>query len=371
MSKYGYSLDVGEELEKELQEVESRISQYGKVKASKKEESEEDPLFGLDDEEPEDKKETKKHERKEKDKKSDKRESKDSAKKSPVKIRVERAEKEPQKRVKLEVYDEKKEQSKKPHPAAAQNISKGKVQDSHSTPQPQSQVKAEDLLKESDEGTDWVTAIVWIAVVLLAGYFVWSYIQQPTGATDLTQCAENTATAQGIKALTLEKEENADVRILLRDALTTPNINEARTYYTRASCGKTENCTTKPNVFITRETLTALGVGNPEKCREVDEVIACDNGLVVEGATATLNNKAPHSITIVRKGTGKTTEYKDDALESATIFEGKEGLQSITYPRELEGSTAVRMFTRDTLKGTGYTITYESANPRIVGYTVE
>ncbi|MBI4140132.1 hypothetical protein HY483_04185 [Candidatus Woesearchaeota archaeon] len=368
MSKYGYSLDVGEELEKELQEVESRISQYGKVKGSKKEESEEDPLFGLDDEEPEDKKESKKTERK--DKKSERKESREPLRKTPVKIKVERSEREPQKRVKLEVYDEKKEQSRKLRPTT-QNITKAKVQSGHNTSQPQSSVKAEDLIKDSDEGTDWVTAIVWIAVVLLAGYFVWSYIQQPTGATDYTQCAENTITVQGLKFLTLEKESNADVRILLRDALTTPNINEARTYYARASCGTTENCTTKPNVFVTKETLTMLGVRSPEKCREVDEIIACDNGLVVEGETATLNNNAPHSVTIVRKGIGKTTEYKDDALESATIFEGKEGLQSIIYPRELEGSTAVRMFTRDSLKDTGYTITYESANPRIVGFTVE
>ena len=287
-------------------------------------------------------------------------------KKSTPKIRVERLEKEPIQRVKLQTYTIKKEQEKKER--------KEKREVTHTSPVSETSNEksnhAQELVEQADdEGTDWVTTIVWIAVILLAGYFVWSYLQPVNAPYDGTQCAINLLSQSGT-TLNIEKEKNTDVRILIRDALSTPNLNEARTYYTRASCGDEQECNKSASVVITPESLTSLGITKAEKCRRADNVIVCDNGLIIDGATATIGNKAVHMISIVNKGVGTTTTYVETALQSASVYEGKEGLQSITYPRELEGSTAVRMYTRDTLEDTSYKITYESENPRIVGYTI-
>lgn len=367
MSKYGYSLDVGDELEKELQEVESRISQYGKVgKGAKKEDSEEDPLFGGEDEEDID---DEKEERKRSDKKTKERKEEKHTKKIIPKIKVERSEKEkpehPQK-VRLQTYTVKKEQEKD------KKERKEKRETQQATPNQTFTEKtpAQELIEQSEEGTDWVTGIVWIAVIILAGYFVWSYFQPIEKTTDVTQCAITTLSQNNITTLNVETEKNSDVRLLIRDALTTPNLNEARTYYAKATCGEEQNCTKNTAIMITPNSLTTMGITTPENCRKADDVIVCDNGLIVDGTTATIGNKAVHTVTIINKGKGTTATYAETALQSASVYEGKEGLQSITYPRELEGSTIIRMYTRETLEGTGYTITYESANPRIVGYTL-
>jgi len=376
MSKYGYSLDVGDELEKELQEVESRISQYGKVgKSTKKETPEEDPLFGGDDEDEteEDTKEERKRPDKKQEKQREKKEEIKTTRKNPQKIKVERLEKEklehPQK-VRLQTYTVKKEPEKKEKKEVKTSQHGTTTHSTHTTRQEEKVEHAQELLEQEEE-TDWVTRIVWIAVILLAGYFVWTYIQ-PSGVTvDGLQCAINTLSQNGlILPLNIEKETNADIRITLRDALTTPNMNEARTYYAKAVCGTEQNCTKSATILITPESLTTLGITTPQKCKQADNIIVCDNGLIIDGTTATLGNKAIHTANIVKKGVGTTTKYTETALQSTSVYEGKEGLQSITYPRELEGSTIIRMYTRDTLEDTGYQITYETENPRIVGYTI-
>ena len=394
MAKYGYSLDVGEELEKELEEVESRITQYGKVKKSDDDDGDDitvDPLFGdeetptksrrdekdeLADDDPEDdlpkmkkyqnspKKAPKKEEewkelkelkapvhKKEATKtKTTKEPSKEPSREPAKKIKVERAVEKP-----VILRTEKKEERKQ---KTKQSIEPPIVE-----PQPIVQAVP-------DEGTDWVTVGVWIAVLLLAGYFAWSFFQPVSASSDATQCA--VTSAGNFSALVLEEQKVANIRAFIRDGLATVNGNEAKTFFKKASCsGDVSFCDAKPFVIITPKTLSLLGVSAPAPCRKAGTLIACDNNVIIEEGAATVNGKAPYSITTVSSGVGTLKEYSPDGTVSATIYEGKEGLQAVTYPRELTGSTIIKLYTRDGADTAGFLIQYETGSPRVVGYRAE
>lgn len=345
MSRIGESLDVSEELEREMNEIDNRISQYGKITSAGAEQLVKEVSEEISNE---------KISNEEKQKSSSKNNFSENKKTEEKKMQIKEKQKIAVKNKNKSHFNEKIKNENKRIEAIAMESKKE---------------NNKNVIEENNKA-DWVGRLLWVAVILIAVYMAFNYFTQPAQANIVApyvQCAVQNANALVPGAAVFAPETATAKTDSVMGMLLAADNPTARI---KALC--TDNCDkNKLFIAVSEQTMQKINATPIVACASAGTIIACDNKLVIDAGKSTLNGKRVKSITLADIGLSTTRVQEDAEInESAIIFKTKEGaLKAFTLPSSLIHSNAVKLFTRDFIEG--MTAVYETENPRVVSWKVE